>query len=202
MPRQRLRFGASGLTAWVERGLAAAVGLALVFYGAMLMLLALKVDPATVNSICGYRSAYDFLSSLGPGDVSSTARIVVGIVALVVGLCAAVLVYMGLPRTRLARRATPLTEDRRGVVAVGPRAFERAVEVAALEDPHVDGARARFDDGGLVLSLGAHGAERIPETLRDVDRRARESLELHGLHADRLEVRLVRLNRNNRRELA
>jgi hypothetical protein len=202
MPRQRVHLEGSALATVAGRALAAAFGAALVFYGAMLVLLALKVDPGTVDGISGYRTAYDFLSSLEPGDVSSTARLVVGVAAAAIGLGAAALVYLGRPRARLARHAVVVAEDPRGVIEVRPRAIERAAEAAALEDAGVDGARARYDDGGVVLAIGARDALRVPQTLHDAERRARESLDRHGLAVDRLEVQLVRFNSNNRRELA
>jgi hypothetical protein len=45
------------------------VALALIWYGAMLVALAFKAPPETVNAISGYRDAYDFLASLEAGDL-------------------------------------------------------------------------------------------------------------------------------------
>ena len=52
MLRQRLRFRSSPL-AYLGRVLLAVLGAALVWYGLMLLLLALKVDPETVNDLSG-----------------------------------------------------------------------------------------------------------------------------------------------------
>ena len=56
MPRQRLRARTSPLV-FFGRLLTFLFAAALIWYGAMTVLLALKVSPSTVNSISGYRTA-------------------------------------------------------------------------------------------------------------------------------------------------
>ena len=52
---------------------------ALVWYGAMLLLLALGVDPSTVNSLSGYRSAFDWAAAIDEPDVTDDVRIITGL---------------------------------------------------------------------------------------------------------------------------
>ena len=59
------------------RALLLLFAVALIWYGLMLVLLALGVAPETVDQISGYRTAYDYLAGLVPEDISDTTRIVV-----------------------------------------------------------------------------------------------------------------------------
>jgi len=79
MPRQRIRERPSVLMV-VGRIVPIVVALGLMWYGLMLILLALKVSPSTVNSISGYRTAFNYLSGLTPSDVdgSVTRAIIAG----------------------------------------------------------------------------------------------------------------------------
>ncbi|MBA3408537.1 MAG: hypothetical protein H0U06_10890, partial [Solirubrobacterales bacterium] len=72
MLRQRLRERTSPLML-VGRLVTLVFALALVWYGLMTVLLALKVSPSTVNTISGYRTAFDWLSGLTPSDVDGAA---------------------------------------------------------------------------------------------------------------------------------
>ena len=72
MLRQRLRERTSPLML-VGRLVTLMFALALVWYGLMTLLLALKVSPSTVNTISGYRAAFDWLSGLTPADVDGAA---------------------------------------------------------------------------------------------------------------------------------
>ena len=69
MLRQRVRVRTSSV-ALIGRAILILFSLALIWYGLMLILLALKVSPHTVNQISGYRTAYDYLS----GRTAATSR--------------------------------------------------------------------------------------------------------------------------------
>ena len=77
--RQRVRVRRSPL-AILGRALALLLGLALIWYGLMLLLLALKTPRDTVESLSGYRAAFDWLAALQPPDVDGgvTRAIVAG----------------------------------------------------------------------------------------------------------------------------
>jgi hypothetical protein len=202
MPRQRLRVESSTLATTVGRVLVALLGAAIAWYGLMLVLLAFKVSPGTVDDISGYRTAFDYLAGLTPGDISSSDRLIVAIVALVLAVIAAFLVWRGLPRPHLARHAIEVQDTDRGTTEIGPRAIERAVESAALEHPEVVGARARYDDDGIALDVTARHAATLVDTLREVEERAFDSLERHQLALERVDVTLAGYDSPNGRELA
>lgn len=61
--RQRVKLKDAPVAEVVARALAGLFALALIWYGAMLILLALKFSPSTVNALSGYRDAYDYLSA-------------------------------------------------------------------------------------------------------------------------------------------
>lgn len=202
MLRQRIRVESSTVATLAARALAALIGLALAFYGLMLFLLAVKVDPDTVNGLSGYRDAFDYLAGLTAGDISVDDRRLAALAGLVVGLAAAYLAWRAFPRPHLARHSRIVSEGERGHTEVQPRALERAVEVAALAHPDVVAARARYDEESIVLAVTAGGATRLVETLREVGDLARESLARHQLNLHRVDVTLTGYNRSNRRELA
>jgi hypothetical protein len=202
MPRQRLRTQGSPLANAVARILVVLLGAALAYYGLMLVLLALKVSPAFVNDVSGYRTAFDYLAALSAGDISRSDRIVTAIVALLLAAVAAFLIWRGLPRPHLARHAIELSDGGRGTTEIGPRAVERAVESAALAHPAVVAARARYDDDGVVLLVTARHAATLAETLHEVEERAFESLAKHELELGRIDVMLAGYDTSKGRELA
>jgi hypothetical protein len=202
MLRQRIRVEGSTTAAAVERVLAGLLGAAIAWYGLMLMMLAFKASPSFVNDISGYRTTFNYLSGLTAGDISSSDRLIVAAIALVLALSALFLLWRGIPRPRLARHDVTLTESDLGTTEIGPRAMERAVEAAALEHPAVVGARARFDDDGIALSITARSASELVKTLHEVEDRAFESLDRHQLQLERVDVTLAGYDSPNGRELA
>jgi len=202
MGRQRLRIKGSALTALVGRALVVLLAMLLVWYGAMLVLLALKLNPQKINDLSGYRDAYDYLSTLQPADID---RLVVAITGLVVALAAGALVWRGLPRPHLARSALtlPANAAQRGQTDIQPRALERAVEAAAIEHPAVLSASARYDDDGtLALAITTTDARSTLRTLHEVRDRAHESLARHQLDLSTVDVTLAGYDHMNRRDPA
>ena len=201
MGRQRLHIKGSALTALVGRALVVLLAMLLVWYGAMLVLLALKLNPQTINDLSGYRDAYDYLSTLQPADID---RLVVAITGLVAALAAAALLWRGLPRPHLTRSALtlPATTAQRGQTDIQPRALERAVEAAAIEHPAVLSASGRYDDGTLALAITTADARNAVKTLREVRDRAHESLARHQLEVSTVNVTLAGYDHMNRKDLA
>jgi hypothetical protein len=132
MLRQRLRFRRSPLV-YLGHAVIVLVALAIVCYGLMLLLLALKVD--TVNSLSGYRNVYDYLAELEPADIDGQVRLIAGLGGLACFLLLGYLALKELPRPYLARSELELEEQERGVTEMQPRAIERLAEAA--------GSRAR-----------------------------------------------------------
>jgi hypothetical protein len=202
MLRQRLRSRGFALSHIVARLLVIALALALVWYGAMVILLAFKVSPDTVDSISGYRTAYDYLTGLTPDDITSDVRLVVGLGGLAVFLLFGYLAWREIPRPYLARSDLQLGSGDRGAVDVTARAVERVAERAALEHDGVADARGLYHDDALTLEIVARGARDVPATLSAVREQATESLDRHDLPALPVNVTLTGLDRKNRRELA
>jgi hypothetical protein len=202
MVRQRIRVEGSAATNAVGRALVALLGAAIAWYGLMVLLLALKVSPTFVNAISGYRTAFEYLAGLQPGDITSTARLIIAAAGVVLALIALFLIWRGLPRPHLARHEVKVTETELGTTEIQPRAMERAVEAAALEHPAVVGARARLDDDGIALAVTARNAVDLVGTLQEVEDRAFESLRKHQLELERVDVTLAGYDSPNGRELA
>lgn len=202
--RQRVRARNSPL-AHVGRLLLALVCLATIWYGLMLMLLALKVSPDVVDRISGYRTAFDFLGRVGPnGFPGGTARAIVvaaGLLAFVVFLF---LALRELPRPYLTRRELALAEDNRGVLTVQPRAIERAAEAAASESPAVASAVGRYAGEDITVDVNVKRAADGAEALEDVRRRVVEALGRHDLPPVPVNVTLTgfHMDEQRRREIS
>jgi hypothetical protein len=178
--RQRLR-GHDSPFAKLGLLLLLPVALALIWYGLMLVALAFKADPETVNAISGYRSAYDFLAGLVPADFTSTVRLITGLGGFAAFLLFGLLALKQVPQPYLARGALTLGEDDRGTSTVEPRAIERAAEVAARVHPAVTDATGRYIENGIELEIDVKRAAGLPETLREVQQRVGEALRQHDL---------------------
>ena len=201
MPRQRLRVGTSPLVL-LSRIVLVLFALALVWYGAMLLLLAFKVSPHTVNQLSGYRSAYNYLAALKPRDITADTRLIAGLAGLAGFVVFAYLAFKELPRPHLTRSELRLVDHERGVVDVEPRAIERAVEGAALEHEAVQDAAARYATDELTVNINVTRAQELPDMLRAVRARAHEQLAAHGLPELPVNVTLTGFERTRRRELA
>lgn len=200
MIRQRIRARPSPL-AYLSRVLIVALALGLVWYGSMLVLLALKVFPGDVERVSGYRSIYDFFADLEPADSTGRLRLILGLGGLAVFVCCLFLAWKEVPRPYLARNDLPLYEDERTTVAVEPRAIERAAELAAGEAPAVSSAVARYGGEDLAVDVEVKRARNFPETVRDVQRRVTEALDQHELPRIPVSVTVTGFNRKQRREL-
>lgn len=200
MVRQRLRIGSSPL-ALLGRIVLVLFALALVWYGVMLVLLAFKVSPHTVNDLSGYRTAYNYLAGLHPADISGDTRLIAGLAGLAGFLVFGYLALKELPRPYLARSELRLADSKRGTVDVAPRAIERAVEGAALERDDVHDAAARYGGDALSLNLSVTRARELADILPAVRDRAREQLAVHGLPELPVNVTLTGYQQTRRREL-
>ena len=201
MLRQRIKTRTSPVAA-IGWALAVVFAGALVWYGLMLLLLALKLSPGVVDTISGYRTAFDFLVGLTPQDIGATTRLIAGVAGLLAFLLFGYGALKMLPRPRLARGSVTLADDEIGTVELRPRAAERIAEVAALENPAVSAAAGRLGDEELTVDLHVSRAREVAEAMRDVQRRVREAIERHGLPAQAVNVTLIGFDRATRRELS
>jgi hypothetical protein len=200
MFRQRLRIGSSPV-AVLGRIVLVLFALAFVWYGVMLVLLAFKVSPHTVNDLSGYRSAYNYLAGLQPHDITADTRLITGLAGLAGFLVFGYLALKEIPRPHLTRGELQLIDDEHGTVDVAPRAIERAVEGAALDRDDVQDAAARYASDQISVNLSVTRARELPDILRAVRAQAREQLLAHGLPLLPVNVNLTGYQRIRRREL-
>lgn len=200
MPRQRIRATTSPLAFF---GLlpSTLLALALIWYGAMVVLLAAKVSPADVNRVSGYRTVYRFVSGLGPADIDARVRLIAGLIGLATFLIGSYLAARSLARPYLARTELTLDTDGRGGTTVQPRAIERAIESAALGQAGVRAAAGRYEAGEMSLNVALGNAADAAEMLRETRRRARAALDEHDLPVLPVNVTLTGYQQNHRREL-
>lgn len=201
MLRQRLRTRSSSL-ALAGTVVLVLVALLLVYYGAMLLALALKISPGAINAISGYGTAYDALAGIEAADVGGTDRLIAGIAGLVALVVFGLLAFKELPRPYLARGSLRLgdaDDAQRGATEVGARAIERAAEAAALDQPAVSRASGRYGTDELTVGVSMRHASEVADALRDVQRLVRESLERHDLPVLPVNVTLTGFDRTTRR---
>lgn len=200
MLRQRLKIRSSAL-ALIGSILVFVLACALVFYGAILVLLAFKVSPSTLNDISAYQTVYDYLADLREGDLSDKRRIAAGVAGALAFLGFGYLTLKQLPRPYLARHELQLADDPRGVVTVEPRAIERVAETAALHHPALTGASGRYGDDQLAVGVTVRQAKDVARTLQDVQASIVEALEQHGLPVVPIHLTLTGYERRTHREL-
>ncbi|MEJ7792371.1 MAG: hypothetical protein WKF65_10420 [Gaiellaceae bacterium] len=200
MLRQRIRARRSPFAVFGRLPLLV-LSLALVWYGLMVVLLALEVSPQAVNAVSGYRSAYDFLAGLEPADMTGGVRVVAGLGGACSFLLFGYLALKSLSRPYLARSELLLGEAGRGVDVVGPRAVERAVEGAARSHPAIDEASARYGTEDVNVSVHVSDARVAGSALREVRGRGREALAQHELPLLPVNVTLTGFEEPKGREL-
>lgn len=201
MPRQRLRSRTSAI-AYVGRAILILVAAGLIWYGLMMVLLALKVSPGAIDAISGYRTAYDYFAGLVADDVGGSTRLITALAGVAGFLVFGYLAMKEIPRPYLARSDLRLREDDRGVVDVGPRAIERIAETAACEHPAVSSATGRYGTDELAVDLGVKRARDLDTTLSDVQDRVVHALHNHELPPTPVVVTLTGFDRKQRRELS
>ncbi len=204
MFRQRLQTRRGVIAAAVMRLLVILAALALVWYGAMTILAALKaVSPHSINAISGYRTIYDHLTAITAGQISGPDRSIVAISGLVCLALFAPLAWRSLPRPYLARGELDLSDAaKRGTTLVAPRAIERAAEYAALEHPSVVGAAGRYGTDRLAVSVTVGHAAELADTLPAIQTRVRDAQAEHDLPRLPVDVTLAGYARSNPKELS
>ena len=201
MLRQRVRERTSALVLG-GRLVTLVLALALVWYGLMLVLLAVKISPATVDSLSGYRTAFHWLAGLRPSDVDGTStRAIVAGAGVLSFLVFGYLAFKQLPRPYLARRELSLSADEQGEVRVEPRAVERLAEVAAAAHSQVTDARGHYSVDDVSVDVTIRRVRDVAGILREAQTRVTQALEQHGLPMMRVNVTLTGFDRSNRREL-
>lgn len=205
MIRQRINLR-TPLLAYLVRALTIVLGLALLWYGLMVVLLAIKVSPHTVNSISAYRTLYNDAANLTQADFTTVRRLIAGFAGLVAFVLFIYLAFQELPRPYLARGDVRLDEHEheheRGMTVVKPRAIERVAEFAARGNANVTAAAGRLGDRELNINVGMRRASIAADTLSDVHRRVSADLERHQLPGLPVNVTLTSYDRQTRRELS
>jgi hypothetical protein len=199
--RQRIHLRTPAL-AYLVRLLTVLFGLALVWYGAMVVLLAVKVSPHTVNSISAYRTLYHDIVGLTPADFTTRVRLIAGFGGFLAFLVLVYLALQELPRPYLARGPVTLQERPQGETVARPRAIERTAEIAAQSNPNVTAAAGRLGEAELAVNISTSRASLAAETLTDVQARVRAALDRHELPDLPVNVTLTGYDRKTRRELA
>ena len=200
MFKQRLRIRGSALV-FASHVVVIVFALALIWGGAVVLLLALKLDPGTVQSLTGYRSVYDALREIGPADFDSTTRAITAAAGVALMVSCGYLAYKMLPRPYLARGDLDLFRDERGEAVIEPGAIERLTEVAAERRPGVAGATSRFGSEDLAVDVTLSRSRDLPGSLQGVRTAVRGALEEHGLPVVPVNVTLSGYQRKTRREL-
>jgi hypothetical protein len=201
MIRQRINLHTPAFS-YIVALLTCVLGAVLLWYGLMVVLLAVKVAPHTVNSLSAYRTLYDDAADLKRSDFTTLRRLITGFGGLLVLLVFLYLGFKAWPRPYLARGEISLHDDVHGTTTIEPRAIERVAELAACGNSDVTGARGRLGDEELSVGVDARHASSAAEMLKDVHQRVRSELERHDLPSLPVNVTLTGYDRQTRRELS
>ena len=200
MIRQRVALRTPAL-AYLVRLITVVFGLALVWYGLMVILLAVKVAPHTVNAISAYRTIYDDAVSLKPSAFTTPVRLIAGFGGLLAFLLLLYLALQELPRPYLARGLLTLIDEPDGQTTARPRAVERLAEIAARGNPAVTSASGRLGNAEVNVSIETSRAALAADTLADVRQRVRSALRAHDLIDRPVNVTLSGYDPKTKREL-
>jgi uncharacterized alkaline shock family protein YloU len=201
MRRTRLHLR-TPLAALLPRALTLVLSLIILWYGAMLVLLAVKVAPHTVNSLSGYRGIFDFLARLRSSDFSTHRRLAGGIGGALAFLVLIYLALHQLPRPYLTRPQTPTLDCDGGTLTIAPRVIERVAEIAASASHDVSRASGRLVTGAVSLNIGVTHAQRVAETLHDVHQRVSRDIARHELPALAVDVTVTSYEPSTGRKLS
>jgi hypothetical protein len=203
MPRQRIHVRRFAITELVMRLLVTALAAAIVYYGAMVVLGAFKARPDTLNEISAYRTVFDQLSSIAPSDITGRDRVIVAIAGVVCLLVFAPLAWRAISRPYLARSPDRLDDGAGpGRTEIGPRAYERLAEIAALRDRAVARASARSGADALDVQVQLSSDLTFIDDLRHVQERVREAIAAHGLPDRSVDVTFAGVASDSKGELA
>ena len=185
--------------ALIPRGLTALALLAVAWYGLMVVLLAIKVSPRTVNALSAYRTIDTWASGLSAHDFTTLVRLAAGVGGVLALGLFAYLALQELPRPAVVRGGdVGLAAAPRGETTIRPRAVERVAEIVAGEHPNVDDASGRLHQDSLQVSLGIHRAGDAAATLQTVRDEIIASLARHGLPSLPVDVVLERFSPQDR----
>lgn len=174
----------------LARALTALLLLAVLWYGLMVVLLAVKVSPATVNGLSADRTIFNWADNLRAETFTTPVRIIAGITGVLALLLFTRLALAQLPRPRFVRGGDlGLAAGEPGQTVVAPGVVERLAEIAATRHGDVASASGRLHQDSLDVDLGVLAPETSVETLHAVRAGVLEALERHGL--PRLPVNVV-----------
>ncbi len=201
MIRQRINLRTPAL-AYLVRLLTIVLALALFWYGLMIVLLAVKVSPHTVNDLSAYRTLYHDAATVTASDFTTAGRLIAGFAGLLVFLIGLYLASREIPRPYLARGEFRIGDRDRGDTTIAPRAVERVAEIAAGANRDVTNVRGRLGDEHVDVSVHVRNPRRAADTLRDVQHRVSTSMQEHGLPSLPVNVTLTGYDRPTTRELS
>jgi len=199
--RQRLNVR-TPRAALIGRALTLLLGLALVWYGLMIVLLAVKVSPHTVNSLSAYHTLYKHAAGLQRHDFTTVVRLIGFFAGVIVLLAFLYLLLRQVPVPRLTRHPLVLPESGKGKIIVEPRAVERIAETAAGGHVLVAGANGRLSDDELTVNIGVRSATRLAPTLSEVRREVHDALSRHGIPEVPVHVIAIAYSPRTGRELS
>lgn len=201
MTRQRINLQTPAFS-YIVALLTFVLGALLLWYGLMVVLLAVKVSPHTVDSLSAYRTLYHDAADLKRSDFTTLRRLIAGFAGLIAFLVFLYLAFKAWPRPYLSRGDISLEDDAHGTTTVEPRAIERVAELAARGNADVTAASGRLGDDELSVGIAARHANSAAVTLKDVHQRVRSELKRHDLPSLPVNVTLTGYDRQTRRELS
>jgi hypothetical protein len=197
---RRLRYQGSAVS-FAAPALVVLASLVLIWGGVVVLLLALKVEPATVDSITGYSAVYDALRDLGPANFDATGRAITAGAGVGLFLVCGYLAYRMLPRPYLTGGELSLIGHDQGETRISTRAIERLGETASERRPGISSASGRYGTDELAVKVTVGRSRDLRFALEDVRNAVRHALDEHGLPVVAVNVTVTGYRQQPEREL-
>jgi hypothetical protein len=184
------------------RVLTVGLALALIWYGAMLALLAAKASPHTINTISGYRTLYNDAAGLRHSDFTTPVRLIAGLAGFIAFCFFLWLAAQQLAPRDLGRQQVTIGDEGNGTTTVKARAIERLAEITARSHTDVTHASGHLHDDQLNVEIDMCQPDSAARVLRIVAARVIDALAGHELPQLTVNVTVTGYKPTTRRRLS
>jgi hypothetical protein len=202
MTRRSLAHRRHRLARLCGRVLTGGLALVLIWYGAMLALLAVKVSPHTINEISGYRTLYNDAAGLRHADFTTPVRLIASVAGFIACCFFLWLAAQQLGARDLGRQQVTISEEDKGTTTVKARAIERLAEITARSHADVTHASGHLHDDQLNVEIETCQPDSAASVLRTVAARVLDALAGHELPPVTVNVTVTGYKPTARRQLS
>jgi hypothetical protein len=179
-----------------------ALALVLIWYGAMLALLAAKLSPHTINTISGYRTVYNNVADLRHADFTTPVRLIAGLAGFVAFCFFLWLAAHHLAPGGVGQRALTIADEDDGSTTVKARVIEHLAEITARGHAEVTHATGHLHEDQLDVDIDTCRPDSAAHVLRIVAARILDALAGHELPPVTVNVTITGYEPTTQRQLS